>query len=90
MDGCSRMDIRSIKGTNRILTGTHFEFPDISRVLWVSPRILTVPPEGIGGYRPTTEGMVRISAVYGEGHEGDRGPLPPPFLHSFFTLALLL
>ena len=24
------------------------------------------------------------SAVYVEGHEGDRGPLPPPFLHSFF------
>ena len=26
------------------------------------------PPEGIGGYRPTTEGMCRISAEYGEGH----------------------
>ena len=24
------------------------------------------------------------SAVYVEGHEGDRGPLPPPLLHSFF------
>jgi hypothetical protein len=28
--------------------------------------------------------MVRIPTVYGEGHGGDRGPLPPPFLQSFF------
>jgi hypothetical protein len=44
MDGCSRMDIQFIKGTNQILTGTHFEFPDVSWNLCVSPRILIVPP----------------------------------------------
>ena len=54
------------------------KFPDINR-----------PPKCISGYWLTTEGMCRIPTVYGEGHEGDRGPLPPPFLHSFFTLALL-
>ena len=36
---------------------------------------------------PTSEGMVRIPAMYGEGHEGDRGPLPLPFLHSFFVVS---
>ena len=50
---------------------------------------INYPSKGIGEYWPTTEGMVRISAVYGEGHEGDRGPFPPPFLSSFSTHALL-
>ena len=47
------------------------------------------PPENIGGYRPTTGGICQIPIVYGEDHEGDKGPLPLPFLKSFSTLAIL-
>ena len=43
------------------------------------------------GSRPCMGRVMSDSTVYVEGREGDRGPLPPPFLHSFFiALAPLL
>lgn len=55
----------------------------------IAKKLTTVPPKGIGGYRPPLGVCAGSSAVYGEGHEVDSGPIPLPFLSSFSTLALL-